>query len=145
MTLGHAEGITALPKVTITTQKIVLGADFLSSNTTPTFDDVTGMSIVMPNRVGGFAIITFVVVCSKNVGGTRGFLRIVDGANNQPTASFFDAAAGLENIRTISVIVALNGQTVKLQASNSVTSPNLTIWSSTSASQGSRIDSLEIS
>lgn len=128
---------TPTATVTITKQEVVLSSDFTSSS--GSYVDVTGMTVTLPNRAGGYATISFIVEVS---GTTANFnLRLVDNGVAQSGNLGYVVGAALPTIITLVYNTTLSGQVVKLQLNPNTNS--ITI-KGTASDRQSKVESLEI-
>ena len=105
-------------------------------------EDVSGMSIVLPNRSGGKSMLTFLINFSCSAVSYAGF-EIYDDGIHVNGIEVTGTVINQEYFISISYIADLSGQTVKLRALSG--SGVITVYASVNSEPDSGITSLEIS
>lgn len=123
---------------TVTQQTVTLGSNFTSSSASVV--DVTGMTVTLPNRTNGKALVEFLV----QFGTTSSNFTWNINDNGSAAAGITTAVqvTGLKNSITIPHSTTLSGQVVKLQVNPA--SVSITIYGTASSDQ-SKIQTLEAS
>ena len=119
--LSLASGVPAWAAAgaTVTTQEAITtgSGDQTLTADAPTFEDITGMTLTMPTRTNGKAIISATVTFNSATIGTNLFLRFMDNGVAQETFAATAKVAAYETCMTISYVTTLSGQIVKVQGS----------------------------
>jgi len=140
-TFLRGDGTFAAPTaaVTLSTQKATTTAT--QTTTSATYVDVSGMTLTLPNRAGGYAIVTFQCygrVTGVNQGG------VALNNNGSIVAEQEGQDPTLGSTILISAIVALNGQVVKAQF-KTTGAASFNLYGSAALTNGiTKIESLEI-
>lgn len=124
-----------------TIQEVPLTADFTRS--TGTYADITGMTVTLPTRTGGYGVVTFIVSTTTPAVANGMALRIVDNAVNKEETAFASAVASQFTVITLNHVTTLAGQVVKLQLAGDGTNTT-TIEGAASGNNRSRINTFEV-
>lgn len=101
---------------TVTSQIIPLASTFSSSSST--YVDITGMTVTLPNRAGGYALVTFIVYWNNATQANDVFrIQVMDNGVAMTNTEVWagEGQTFLDNVTTITYATQLNGQVVKLQ------------------------------
>jgi len=143
LTLASGVPSWAAAGATVTTQEAVKTSNQTVTSTYPTFADVTTLTLTMPTRTNGKALVSFVFTYKSDTLAAVHQFRVMDNGVAQEEMATQCKVANARETMTINYVTTLSGQVVKLQAAAPI-SVNILIYGVAEDGQ-SYVNSLEVS